>query len=130
MKIMNEIFMERVISKNLRPPCSPDLTPPDFYLWEQQNLQRIVMTLARLIRVKNCNNCVHKKHPQADLRKVFANEIKLVHACIDACVHHCQHLSQVHSDFPNADLQKVFGNKINQVQACIDTHGYHFQHLL
>jgi hypothetical protein len=33
MKILNEIFGERVISRNLRPPRSPDLTPLDFYLW-------------------------------------------------------------------------------------------------
>jgi hypothetical protein len=33
MKILNEIFGECVISRNLRPPRSPDLAPPDFYLW-------------------------------------------------------------------------------------------------
>jgi hypothetical protein len=32
MKLLNETFRERVISRNLRPPRSPDLTPPDFYL--------------------------------------------------------------------------------------------------
>jgi hypothetical protein len=33
MEPLNEIFGERVISRNLWPPRSPDLTPPDFYLW-------------------------------------------------------------------------------------------------
>jgi hypothetical protein len=33
MKVQNEIFGERVISRNLWPPRSPHLTPPDFYLW-------------------------------------------------------------------------------------------------
>jgi hypothetical protein len=33
MKLLNEIFGERVISINLWPPRSPDLTPPDFSLW-------------------------------------------------------------------------------------------------
>jgi hypothetical protein len=33
MKFLNEIFEERVISRNLWHPRSPDLTPPDFYLW-------------------------------------------------------------------------------------------------
>jgi hypothetical protein len=32
-KLLNEIFGERVISRNLWPPQSPDLTPSDFYLW-------------------------------------------------------------------------------------------------
>jgi len=29
---------------------------------------------------------------QADLQKVFANKIKCVQACTDACGHHFQHL--------------------------------------
>jgi hypothetical protein len=33
MKFLTEIFGERVISRNVWPPRSPDLTPPDFYLW-------------------------------------------------------------------------------------------------
>jgi hypothetical protein len=32
MKLLNENFGERVIPGKLRPPRSPDLTPPDFYL--------------------------------------------------------------------------------------------------
>jgi hypothetical protein len=33
MKLRNEIFGERVISRNLWSPRSLDLIPPDFYLW-------------------------------------------------------------------------------------------------
>jgi hypothetical protein len=33
MKFLKEIFGERVISRNLWQPRSPDLTPPDIYLW-------------------------------------------------------------------------------------------------
>jgi hypothetical protein len=33
MKLLNEIFGERVISINLWPHHSSDLTPPDFYVW-------------------------------------------------------------------------------------------------
>jgi hypothetical protein len=33
MKLLSEFFTERIISKNLWPPRSPDLSPPDFYLW-------------------------------------------------------------------------------------------------
>jgi hypothetical protein len=45
---------------------------------------------------------VHSDFPNAELHKVFANEIKRVQACIDARGYHFQHLLQVHSDFPNA----------------------------
>jgi len=43
---------------------------------------------------------------QADLHTVFANKIKRVQACIDACGHHFQHLLQMHSNFPNALYNK------------------------
>ena len=50
MKLLNEIFGERVISRNFcGPPCSPDLTPPEFYLWGQHNLQCIMIAHARLM---------------------------------------------------------------------------------
>ena len=32
-QLLNEFFGERGISRNLWPSRSPDLTPPDFYLW-------------------------------------------------------------------------------------------------
>ena len=33
MKLLNEIFRECVIPRNLWPPRLLDRTPPDFYLW-------------------------------------------------------------------------------------------------
>jgi hypothetical protein len=33
-KLLNEIFGECDICRTLWPPRSPDLIPPDFYLWE------------------------------------------------------------------------------------------------
>jgi hypothetical protein len=35
MKLLDEVFgeRERVISKGIWPPRSPELTPPDFFFW-------------------------------------------------------------------------------------------------
>jgi hypothetical protein len=33
LEALREVFNDRVISRGLWPPCSPDLTPCDFYLW-------------------------------------------------------------------------------------------------
>ena len=33
MQALQEVFDDRIISRGLWPPRSPDLTPPDFYLW-------------------------------------------------------------------------------------------------
>jgi hypothetical protein len=50
MKLLNEIFGERVISGNVWPPRSPDLTHPDIFVCgEQQNLQCIVIAIACLM---------------------------------------------------------------------------------
>ena len=36
-KFLNELFGERIISKGLWPPRSPDLSPPDYFYGEQQS---------------------------------------------------------------------------------------------
>jgi hypothetical protein len=124
MKILNEISGERVISRNLWPPRSSDLTPPDFYLWGAAKSAVYRDRPRTLNELKTAVTACVRNISQADLQKVFANKI------IDARGHHFQQLLEVHSDFPNLDLKKVFSNKIKQVQTCIDLRGHHFQHLL
>jgi hypothetical protein len=33
MTLLKQFFDDRIISKNLWPPRSPDFTPPEFFLW-------------------------------------------------------------------------------------------------
>jgi hypothetical protein len=33
MEMLKQFFDDRIISRNLWPPQSPDLTPPDYFLW-------------------------------------------------------------------------------------------------
>jgi hypothetical protein len=33
MAMLKQFFDDRIISNNLWPPQSPDLTPPDYFLW-------------------------------------------------------------------------------------------------
>jgi hypothetical protein len=127
MKLMNEIFGKRVISRNLWPSRSPDLTPPDFYVWRAA---KSAVDRGRPRTLNELKTAITAFITQADLLKVFANKIRRVQACIDARGHHFQHLLKVHSNFPKADLQKVLANKIKRVQACIDARGHHFKHLL
>jgi hypothetical protein len=91
MKLLNETFGERVISRILWPPRSLDLIPPDFYLWgaaksavyrdRPHTLNELITAVTAFIR----------NISQADLQKVFANKIKQVQACVDARGHHFQH---------------------------------------
>jgi hypothetical protein len=113
MKLLNEIFGERVFSRNLWPPCSPDLTTPDFYLWGAAKSAVYRDRPRTLNELKSAITAYVRNISQAYLQKMFANKIKGVQACIDARGHHFQHFLQVHSDFPNEDLQKCLRIKLN-----------------
>jgi hypothetical protein len=91
-KLLNEIFRERVVSSNLWPSHSPDLTPPDFYL--QGAAKSAVYHDCPLMfnELKTAITAYIRNISQADVQKVFANKIKRVQACIDTCGHHFQHL--------------------------------------
>jgi hypothetical protein len=92
MVLLNETFGERVISRNLWPPRSPDLTPPDFYLWGAAKSAVYRDRPRTLNELKTSITAYIRNISQADLQKVFANKIKWVQACIDARGHHFQHL--------------------------------------
>jgi hypothetical protein len=86
MKLMNEIFGERVISRNVWPPRSPDVTPPEFYVWGAAK------SAVYCNRPKTAITAYIRNVSQTDLQKMFANKIKRVQAYIDARGHHFQHL--------------------------------------
>jgi hypothetical protein len=92
MKLLNEIFGERVISRNLWPPRSPDLTPPDFHLWGAAKSAVYRDRPRTLNELKTAVTAYIRNISHADLQEVFANKIKRVQACIDARGHHFQHL--------------------------------------
>jgi hypothetical protein len=91
MKLLNEIFGECVICRNLWPPRSPDLNPPDFYLWRAAKSAVYCDLPCMLNELKTAVTAYIRNISQADLQKVFANKIKRVQACIDVRGHHFQH---------------------------------------
>jgi hypothetical protein len=76
MKLLNEIFGERVIIRNLSPHRSPDLNPPEFYLWDAA--KSAVYRDRTLNELKTAITAYIRNISQADLQKVFANKIKPV----------------------------------------------------
>jgi hypothetical protein len=92
MKPLNEIFGEHVISRNLWPPRSPYLTPPDFYLCGAAKSAVYHDRPHMLNELKTVVNAFIRNISQADLQKVFVNKIKQVQACIDTHGHHFQYL--------------------------------------
>jgi ribonucleotide reductase beta subunit family protein with ferritin-like domain len=92
MKLLNEIFREHVISRNLWSPCLSDLTPPYFYLWGAGNSAVCHDCPRMLNELKTAITAYIRNISQAYLRNVFANKIKWVQACIDTHGHYFQHL--------------------------------------
>jgi hypothetical protein len=92
MEILHEFFGEKLISKGLRPPRSPDLTSPDFFLWSYlkdtvyrsnpRALKQLKMNITRAIEEVN----------EGTLRKVAWSMVKRVDKCIEMSGHHFQHL--------------------------------------
>jgi hypothetical protein len=84
---------ERVFRvQNLWPPRSPDLTPPDFYLWGAAKSAVHSDRPRTLNELKTAITECIRNISQADLQKVFVSKIERVQACIDARGHHFQQL--------------------------------------
>jgi hypothetical protein len=90
--LLNKIFGERVISRNVWPHCSPDLTPPDFYRWGAAKSAVYRDRPRTRNELKTAIAGYIRKISQTDLQKLFACKIKRVRACIDARGHHFQQL--------------------------------------
>jgi hypothetical protein len=92
MELLHEFFGEKLISKGLWPPRSPDLTSPDFFLWSYlkdtvyrsnpRDLKQLKMNITRATEEVN----------EGTLRKVARNTVKRVDKYIEMNGHHFQHL--------------------------------------
>ncbi|CAI6354061.1 unnamed protein product [Macrosiphum euphorbiae] len=92
MNFLREFFGERIISKGLWPPRSPDLTPPDFFLWgylkgrvyknRPQTLDELKSNITMEINLINVSV----------LHKVATNVVKRVRACINEQGSHFEYM--------------------------------------
>ena len=67
MTAVRKVFGERVISQDLWPPRSPDLTPPNFYLWVKlkglvyadnpRSINDLKHNIRKVIADSRCGNC-------------------------------------------------------------------------
>lgn len=91
MNLLREFFPDRIISKNGDfpwPPRSPDMTPPDFFLWGYLKSKVYVNKPKSLRALKNNIRNEISKIPVEMLEKVMENAEKRVHACIKEKGHH------------------------------------------
>lgn len=91
-QLLHEIFANRLITRGIWPARSPDLTPPDFYLWgalKGKVYENNPLSVNEL--KKSIVNHIQQISP-ITLQKVFNNMKKRVQLCIDANGGHIQHL--------------------------------------
>jgi len=89
----NESFFDgRIISKALWPPRSPDLSPPDFFLWDALK-EKAYANKPRTIHELE-NNIRREIAAISDdvLQATFANMKRRVQFCLDSGGEHFQHL--------------------------------------
>ena len=85
-------FGDRVISKGIWPPRSPDLTPPDFFLWGYLK-GRVYQNKPRTIDTLKANITEEIQALTADvLARIFQNMARRVQSCLDANGGHFQHM--------------------------------------
>ena len=83
---------DRVISNGLWPPSSPDLTPPDYFLWGYLK-GRVYQNKPRPIDALKANIAEEIQAVTADvLARTFQNMARRVQSFLDANGGHSQHM--------------------------------------
>jgi len=89
---IQSFFGDRVISKGLWPPHSPDLTASDYFLWGYLK-GRVYRNKPRTIYALKANITAEIQTVTADvLARTFQNMALRVHSCLDANGGHFQHM--------------------------------------
>jgi hypothetical protein len=92
MALINSFFMGRVISKNLWPPRSPDLSSADYFLWGILQ-DKVYKNRPRTIQDLRANITTDINNIDRDtLRCVSENAVKRANMCLQEEGGHFQHL--------------------------------------
>lgn len=91
MEVLREFLDQRLISTNLWPPQSPDLTPCDFFLWGYIK-NNVYATSPRTLEELKAR--IVEEITKIDfsmLKRIFTNLLKRCNTCITANGQHFQH---------------------------------------
>jgi len=134
---IQSFFGDRVISKGLWPPRSPDLTPPDYFLWGYLK-GRIYQNKPRTIDALKANITEEIQAVTADvLARTFQNMARRVQSYLDAngghfqqilWCHHISHTTNVllfkfrHNIFIGVSIIKEMPSSVASGTPCIYTY--------
>jgi hypothetical protein len=91
MREIESYFRDRLTSKNLWPPISPDLTPTDFFLWGLLK-GRVHSKKPRTIALKDAIRRKVAAMTDVTLPDVFASLQTRIQKCLDAGGDRFQHV--------------------------------------
>ena len=92
MAAVGDVFGDRVNSRGLRPPRSPDLTSPNFYLWGKLKGSVYADNLRTADELKQkITSVIHNIKP-GELKRVFQNMQRRAHLCLQVNGAHFQQL--------------------------------------
>jgi len=93
---IQSFFGDRIISKELWPPRSPDLTPPDYFLWGYLK-GTVYQNKPQTIDALKANITEEIQAVTADVQaRTFQNMARRVQSCLDANGGHLQHMLWCH----------------------------------
>ena len=93
---IQSFFGDRVISKGLWPPRSPELTPSDYFLWGYLK-GRVYQIKQRTIVALKANITEEIQAVIGDvLARNFQNMARRVQSCLDGNIGHFQHMLRCH----------------------------------
>ena len=92
MVFLREFFADRLISKKICPPRSPDLTSPDYFLWGHLKGLVYQTNPHTLDELKANTETAIANITVATLHKVSPNMVKRVRACIHENGSHFEHM--------------------------------------
>jgi len=89
---IQSFFSDRIISKGLWPLRSPDVTPPDSFLWGYLK-GRVYQNKPQTIDALKANITKEIQAVTADiLARIFQNMLRWIQSCLDANGGHFQHI--------------------------------------
>jgi hypothetical protein len=92
MTLLRQVFGDRILSREIWPQRSPDLTPCDYYLWVAVKGAVYEHNPHTFVELKEAITNFTRNIPSIELSRVFANKIRRVVACLQARGSRFQHL--------------------------------------
>ena len=119
---IESFFDDRIISKALWPPRSPELSPPDFFMWgalkrkayakKQRTMQELENNIRRAIAAIS----------EDVLQATFVNMKRRVQLCLDSGGEHFQHLLQYRHASHEARYVVIYACSKSNEQSLIYSH--------